>query len=61
MQELNLFKDITQDIDPAVMTQKQEQFDAMEEQIKAVLMGGISDFYADDFPGANFKTIFTLP
>lgn len=26
----------------------------MEVQINAVLMGGISDFYANDFPGENY-------
>ena len=28
-QDLNLFKQITEDIDPAVMVQKQNEFDAM--------------------------------
>lgn len=52
--EKNLYKDITQDIDPAVMKVKQAEFDALQDEIDRVFKGDIGNFYADDFPNAIF-------
>ena len=50
-----MFKQITADIEPGLMKQKQEQFDAMDDQINRVFMGDIRDFYSDDCPNSSFS------
>ena len=50
--EKNLFKELTADIDSGVQKRKQDQFDALTDEIDRIFMGDIRNFYADDFPNA---------
>ena len=50
--ERNLFKELTADIDAGVQKRKQDQFDALTDEIDRIFMGDIRNFYSDDFPTA---------
>ena len=50
VEDVNLFRSITGDIDPAIMKKKQDEFDELADGITSVFDGNVQNFFYDDFP-----------
>ncbi len=55
VEDVNLFRSITADIDPAIMKKKQDEFDELADGITSVFDGNVHNFFHDDFPEATLN------
>jgi len=54
VEDVNLFRRITEDIDPGIMRAKQEEFDTMADAISNVFKGNVKNFYYEEYPEGTF-------